>query len=277
MQKPTPTKAKELDPKLPGAYALLGHTLIYRSRQQPTRDAHVADLDEAGAMCEAAVKNAKPDDDQRAMHMLYLSMALLEKANIENDPKLKKELLEKSIKNAQQAVEIEKDKAYPDYAYTALGNAFEDIAWLAGEEPEKNYLAAIDAFEQAINKNPSAPDPLIGRARCFYKALSDTKLDPKFLNRTREEALQAAINDLQQAKQLKPGLVEPDLWMGKANQQMGKFAEADEVLAAAVKLAEEQKLPERSMYIAEWIRNAAQNPNLGNDRGEVVRERALNS
>ena len=178
-------------------------------------------------------------------------MALLEKSNIDNDPKVKKDFLEKSVIVAQQAVELEKDKAYPDYAYTALANALEDVAWIVGVDPEKNYTAAIDAIlGNAIASNPAAPDPLIGRARCYYKAIVDSKLDPKELGHTSEEAMQAAIEDLKQAKQLRPDLVEPSLWLGKANQQLGKLADADEALGDAVKLAEEQKLPERSLYLS---------------------------
>jgi hypothetical protein len=269
------TEAGKLDANLPGAYALQGHALIYRSRQQPTREARLADLAQALASCKAAVDKSKANDDGRALHLLYLSMALLEKANADNDPKVKKDLLEQSVVFAQQAVELEKDKAYPDYAYTALANALEDVAWIVGEDPEKNYLAAINAFGNAIASNPSAPDPLIGRARCYYKAIADSKLDPKFLGRTSEEALQAAIEDLQQAKQLRPDLVEPSLWLGKANQQLGKLVEADEALGEAVKLAEEQKLPERSLYLVEWTRNAAMNSALSpEERGKTVRERA---
>ncbi len=267
--------AKKLDANLPAAYALEGHGLIYRSRQEPTRESRLADLAQALASCKAAVDKSKAGDDQRAMHLLYLSMALLEKANCDNDPKVKKELLDQSVVYAQQAVELEKDKAYPDYAWTALANALEDVAWIVGEDPEKNYLAAIDAFGNAIASNPSAPDPLIGRARCYYKAIADSKLDPKFLGRTSEEAMQSAIADLQQAKLLRPDFVEPNLWIGKANQQLGKFAEADDALAEAVKLAEAQKLPEQALYLVEWTRNAAMNSALvADERGNTVRERA---
>jgi serine/threonine protein kinase len=266
-------EAIKLDPNLPAAFALQGHTLIYRSRREPTREARLADLQQAIATCQKAV-DIKADDDQRAMRLMYLSMAQLEKGTIETDQKIVKDLFAQSIENAQHAVELE--KAYPDYAYTALGNAYEDMAWWANEEPEKNYRAAIDAFSEAINQNPSSPDPLIGRARCFYKAVSISKLDPtKALGRTAEEAAQSAIADLEQAKQLKTGLVEPDLWIGKANQQLGKYTEADESLGAAVKLADDQKLPERSLYIAEWARNAVSNPTLSaEERGKQLRERA---
>ena len=253
------SEAKKLDANLPAAYALEGHSLIYRSRQEPTREARTADLAQALASCKAAVEKSKPTDDQRAMHLLNLSMALLEKANFDNDLKTKKELLDQSVVYAQQAVDLEKDKAYPDYAWTALANALEDIAWVVGEDPEKNYTAAINAFSNAIASNPSAPDPLIGRARCYYKAIADSKLDPKFLGRTSDEAMQAAIEDLNQAKLLRPDLVEPNLWIGKANQQLGKPTEADAALGDAVKLAEEQKLPERSLYLVEWTRNAEPN------------------
>ncbi len=265
--------ASKLDPNLPAAYALQGHALIYRSRQQPSSDARKADLEKALTQCQAAVDKSKADDKERSMHLLYLSMAQLERANFDSDPKVKQDLLEQAVTNAQQAVDLE--KAYPDYAYTALGNALEDVAWQVGQDPEKNYRAAIDAFSQAINSNPAAPTPLVSRARCEYRAIADSKLDPKVLGGTLEEDMQAAIADLEQAKQLNPNAVEPNLWLGKAEQLLNKFTEADAALGEAVKLAEEQKLPERAMFLIEWTRNAALNKDLSDaDRAKTVRERA---
>ena len=267
--------AAKIDANLPAAFALQGHALIYRSRQQPTREARIDDLDQAVEKCSTSVEKSKADDPERGLHLMNQSMALLERANIDNDPKFKKDYLEKSIAAAQQAVELEKDKAYPDYAYTALANALEDMAWIVGVDPAKNYTAAIEQFSAAIASNPAAPDPLIGRARCFYKAIVDSKIDPKELGHTSDEAMQAAIGDLQQAQQLNPNLVEPNLWLGKANQQLKKFAEADTALSKAVSLAEEQKLPERALYVFNWARNAESNPTAAPARRtKTVRERA---
>ena len=93
---------------LPAAYALQGHALIYRSRQQPSSDARKADLDKALAQCKAAVDKSKAEDKERSMHLLYLSMAQLERANFDSDPKVKKELLNQAVANAQQAVDLGK-------------------------------------------------------------------------------------------------------------------------------------------------------------------------
>ncbi len=266
-------EASKIDPNLPAAFALQGHALIYRSRQEATRQARLTDLDQALAMSTKSVEKSKAEDKERSMHLLYVSMAHLEMANFETDPKVKKEHLEQAVQAARQAIDLE--KAYPDYAYVALGNALEDLAWLVGDEPEKNFTAAIDAFSHAIDSNLAAAGPWIGRGRCFYKAVADVKLDPKFLGRTTEEALQAAIADFEQAKQLQPNMVEPNLWLGKANQQLGKFAEADAALGDAVRMAEEQKLRERGMYLIEWARNPMLNPALSADeRSKMVRERA---
>ncbi len=139
----------------------------------------------------------------------------------------------------------------------------------------KNYDAAIEQFSAAIASNPAAPDPLIGRARCFYKAIVDSKIDPQEFHRTADEAMQAAIQDLQQAQQLNPNLVEPNLWLGKADQQLKKIADADIAFANAVKLAEAQKLPEQALYLFQWAHNAELNPTASPaERTNTVRERA---
>src|SRR5262249_50185263 len=119
------TEARKIDANFPAAYALEGHALIYRSRQRPTSDARRADLDQTCADCKSAVDKSKTDDKDRAMNLLYLSMAELEKGVIDTDTKTKKELLQQAKENAEKAVELEKDKAYPDYAYTALADALE--------------------------------------------------------------------------------------------------------------------------------------------------------
>src|SRR5262249_43724821 len=265
------TEARTIDANFPAAYALEGHALIYRSRQRPTSEARAADLDQAVAECQSAVKKSKSDDKDRAMHLLYLSIAELEKGVIDTDTKTKKELLQQAKENAEKAVELEKEKAYPDYAYTALANALEDLAWVLGEEPEKNYPAAIDAFSKAIAANYAAADPLIGRAGRDYKAVADSKVDPKVLDRTADEAIAAAIEDLKKAKELNGKLIEPDLWLGKAYQLQKKFGAADAALGDAVKLAQDQKLPEVALYLTEWARNAM----LNTDLSDAEREKQL--
>ncbi len=55
-------EAAKLDTNLPAAFALQGHALIYRSRQQPTREARIADLDQAVEKCNLSVEKSKEDD-----------------------------------------------------------------------------------------------------------------------------------------------------------------------------------------------------------------------
>jgi serine/threonine protein kinase/tetratricopeptide (TPR) repeat protein len=267
-------EASKIDPNLPAAFALQGHALMYRSRQDPTRDSRMADLDQSLAKSQLAVEKSKPDDKERPTHLLYVSMAHLEKANFETDPQIRKDHLLKAVEAAEEAVKTE--KVYTDYAQVALGNALEDLGWLVGEKPEENFAAAIRAFSEAINSNLASADPWVSRARCYYRAMVDAKIDPKVLDRnSTEEVLQAAIADLQQARQLNENLIEPNLWLGKAYQQIGKFKEADEALTETARLAEEQKLPERALYLAEWARSALANQSLSDaERSKVVRDRA---
>ena len=114
-------------------------------------------MDRAVEKCSTSVEKSKADDPEARAALDEPEHGAVERANIDNDPKFKKDYLEKSIAAAQQAVELEKDKAYPDYAYTALANALEDMAWIVGVDPAKNYNAAIEQFSAAIASNPACP------------------------------------------------------------------------------------------------------------------------
>ncbi|HEY2882745.1 MAG TPA: tetratricopeptide repeat protein, partial [Pirellulales bacterium] len=68
-------EAAKIDANLPAAFALQGHALIYRSRQQPTREARIADLDQAVANCKLSIEKSTNDDPERGLHLLNFSMA----------------------------------------------------------------------------------------------------------------------------------------------------------------------------------------------------------
>ena len=67
------------------------------------------------------------------------------------------------------------DQSYKDLALTRLGNAYEDLAWLAKVSVNENYQSALDKFEEAIKERPDLPDPWVGRGRCFYKREADSR------------------------------------------------------------------------------------------------------
>ncbi len=104
----------------------------------------------------ARLPSTNPKSTTNSAHALAVSQhGPTRTRNFDSDPKVKKDLLDQAVTNAQQAVDLE--KAYPDYAYTALGNALEDVAWQVGEDPEKNYRAPRMLFHKPSTVTPPLP------------------------------------------------------------------------------------------------------------------------
>ena len=92
----------------------------------------------------------------------------------------KKELKE-AVKLADEAVQAAGHR-YVRGAQLALGNASEDLAWLAAESPEKNYARAIVAFRRMNAGFSKDPQSSISEARCYYRIVVQSRLAPTFFN-----------------------------------------------------------------------------------------------
>src|SRR5262249_47777639 len=149
--------------------------LIRRGRLSSSRQGLLDDLKEVDNACEQGLKLTKSKDPVRAEFLRLSGMAKMERASYEIDPVKKETLLTDAITNLKDADEI--PNPYRDYTCHALGNTYEDLAWLAKKDPETNYRLAISAFAQAIFIDSSSALYRCSRGRCYVKFLLESK-DP---------------------------------------------------------------------------------------------------
>ncbi|MHC4400065.1 MAG: serine/threonine-protein kinase [Planctomycetota bacterium] len=223
--------------------ALIENRLEYLRNARTEADKALADPlpgDEAKAL--------PPHDPERSDAWLTRSFALVELANytpFEEDPDYSIRVgdLEQSVLDGNHAKEIERERPYEPHL--ALGNAYEDLAWLAEENQETNFRLAITAFERAFSE--SKKDSVRGRVklsqgRCYYRILEyNHQVDPdldlgailpanlqgKEMAEHSREALTAAIEYLEKAQGREHLLAEAYRFRSKLNRLQGMSAETD--------------------------------------------------
>lgn len=263
-----------LDDALSAGHAIRSQACLLLSRCQARRGDLLEYLKNAIDSGERAVKC--PDTERYLPSwLLNLSSAYVEKANYEprRDEKQVDEWLNAARKHADRAVALPKNPKYQaDYPYLALGNAYEDLAWLAEVDPEKNYLEAINAFREAAKQRlyPAQASTSIGR--CYCRALMETFVKPEALELANKEAVldaadKACVDALKaDANQAEASLNRALIAGQKAliAGQRSQWTQADEYYGQADKYYEQAKewasSPDhpmyryRLMYIAQWVR-----------------------
>ncbi len=266
--------AVALDGQSPAVRGVHAEAHLRKSRTQDVRKARIDDLKKAMESAEVAcraLRSAKADslDAQRALpgYMLTLSMARLEYANFESDKR--QEYLDEAAKLARDAARLvgEKDpRAFT--TYMALGNACEDLAWAADQDPEKFYAEAIQAFNRAsqVRQLPSAEvERSIGR--CYYRAAVESVLD-RLAGLGRTGMLHQAARHLEQVtRQLDPNDAEAWYFLGIVywNQDPANYAKAAECFETAKKVAQAHNRPEYAYYVLQWAVFPWNDPNLRRD------------
>jgi len=264
------------DAEYPGGHALLGNVLILQSRELPSALDRTPLLSKAVDSCTKAIELTDPGDKELANYLINRSAAYVEWANFTIDTTLKSQqrLLTEARTDGQKAVDLE--TPYRDYAYRALGNATEDLAWLV--KKRELYPDAIKAFGGAIEERADMAVAWMDRGRCRFKAVGQGGYDA--------EMLDDAVKDLTEAARRNPSLAEAHYWLGRienhrrdydeANSHLskalqidpkyhpaafwkanvaaarGKFAESDPLFETAVRLASEAKSVQRLVYLMEW-------------------------
>ncbi len=277
------------------AHGLKSHAQLIRARRQDRFEDRVADLAESIAAGERAVDAGEighaPDSDEfLPTYLLNLSSAYVEKANFEKDPTGEKqtEYLNLAVQYAQRAEQLE--SRYPDYVHLALGNAYEDLAWLAEKDSPENYCRSIHAFSTALKLYPLSAQALCNRGRCQYRYAADTRLDAKHLRESEllqsldpkyaamqdlDAVVDASKSDFQEALKLDPGMIEAYYFSAMAHQFQSRPAEADALYLQAKDRAVATEHPHRASYIAMWAAFPLSDPRLTpQQRSESARDRA---
>jgi hypothetical protein len=141
----------------------------------------------------------------------------------------------------------------------ALGNAYEDLAWICREDSIKNFSQAIAAFQRAAGNSAVVPAVAVySSGRCYYKLASDTFLYAKELEnqdlikiRGATDAWRKAEEEITRSLQLDPNNHEALSKLADVYYYRNNYAKGDECLQMAVKLTANDPTT-RSMYLLQW-------------------------
>jgi serine/threonine protein kinase len=123
------------------------------------------------------------------------------------------------------------------FAYEAAANAYEDLAWHARVEPEKNFAKAIEHLTNSVALNRNSPAAHMALARSYYKMIVEAGVNRKFSR----ENLGTARRELEEAIKLAGDgqNAEAHLWLAKVIQ--ATHVDEKTSLEAAQKLLKEEE------------------------------------
>ncbi|OAI54642.1 hypothetical protein AYO44_14575 [Planctomycetaceae bacterium SCGC AG-212-F19] len=259
-------KALELNKDLPSAHGLHGHTLLLRSRQEKVALKRLEPARAAVRAYDEAVRLGQSRQDaggELAAALTGRSTARVELANYlppATDRKELESLLHGARDDATAASKIE-NRGDPDYAWAALGNALEDMAWLLKQN--ELYPAAVRAFTQAINLRGDLATYWLARGRCQYRQVVFGKDDRKIL--------ESAANDMNEALKNAPRpdeKTEASFWRAKILVAQGDLKSAEKDFEAA---AQSTSSSGWSVYALEWASLALSEAGRQSDAKERAR------
>jgi hypothetical protein len=234
--------AQEKDSSLPGGHGMLGYVSLLRSRAQSDPSTRVRHLQDAIAAFSQAITLCDQQgnlDGDLGTYLTNRTTAYVELGNF--DPVERRQHLDNARKDGERATDL--NERYPEYAWDALGNALEDIAWMLGET--EKYAKAIEAFDQAVQARDDSAKYRMDRGRCYYKRVAFGREDPRFLD--------DAWSDLKKATEFDPEMGEAFYWLAKTQLARSDYAEADKSFAEAVRLANQQNSSyDLAAYLRDW-------------------------
>ena len=227
-----------------------------------------------------AIELCPEGSDDLATYLVYRSCAGLERANCSRATRSSAdEDLSLARNDAEKAERLNKSlkQKDPDFPFLALGNAWEDIAWLMEHDPEGSYDNAIKAFESAKIKRFLSARASCGIGRCYYRMVVETCLYPGVRNRpNRKELMQKCENELKNAvKNALPEELDAVIarrWLGSVYQRQEQYEKADGYYKEAKKMAGDQKLASQAIYVAYWARLPLFSPSLQPDALSRVKD-----
>ncbi len=243
-------------PNLHGAFGVRAYALFMRAGQHSKRDEILQELRDAIKAGEEAVEDCPKDSNTaRASYWSNLGLAHLYVGNYEVNAEKKKQHFDKAKELASQAAKLVHE--YDHSARFLLGNIYEDLASQVGEDPKQNYLEAKKRFEEVLDKNPLSAQARSSRARCIFKALTISSLNPQDIGLAgdRDAALKKCGDDLEEAIQYAVQdvvRIEAYCYFGQVYEQQGNWAKADENLGKAAELAKQSKASTQAAYVSVW-------------------------
>ena len=287
--------------KNPNQFSVLnlrGNARFINSRQQKTVPDMLGELGKAGRGAETLDPLARQADSKFAVEatrcFLLLSMLHLERGNYDNSLNRAKafedarDYGEDALAACEKIPDTQKQHLYRRLAHEAIGNAAEDLAWLARVVPVKTHFTkALNNFLSAKTVPGSSTSPLMSLGRCYYKIVAESgkkendritvPLDASFYNgMSRLDMLKAAKQELTDATKSSLPLekAEAHFWLGRVLQILPHFSEhqpaeaaqkdldesewkaADGELWAAAEIARNKELADN--YITVYARFAAE-------------------
>jgi serine/threonine protein kinase len=262
------------NPNLGGGYGLLAMSLGAADviAKLPA-EKRVAQLKESRDAYQKAIDRTKDDDEFKPTYLYNRSNVLLQLAHLD-DPAHFADYIKEAATDAERAVEFREHARKPQYAYGALGNALEDLAWkVGGKDKLDRYARAVEAFEQADRL--AVTDPAyrtrakISQGRCHYLRVAFGNDKPTYLDQA-VDILKGVADDLTDSKGASQiaNRFQALLWLGNAYRLKGDFDNAEQALDQAVKLI--PQLGGRKDWADECLRAWAQLPL---DRAEWLKAR----
>lgn len=261
-----------VNPGYHGSYGLLAMASLADARRRHDRAEQTALAKMAVDACEeslrleavAAQKSGTQDRVSRVFYLLHLGESYVALANYSSSdsPVPRAKRLETAIEKIKEAQSDNHDNLYADYAWLTLGNAHEDLAWLAKLDVNKNYDEATKAFTEAKRIAPDPARALANLGRCYYKREADS-YQPGYID--------LAEKDLTEAIAARKDFAEAYRWLGDVYRFKKQYDKADENFETALQLAKAQNSSNAATYAMLWARVRLDDPAFNQRK---VRERA---
>jgi tetratricopeptide (TPR) repeat protein len=246
--------ALKFQPKLHRAFGVQTYTLLIRAGSQPTHGQIRKDLTDAIAAGEQAVKSCPEKHKAYTTYLLNLGIAYLRLGYYETDAEKKKKHLGAGRDAATRAAK--KEHEFGHEASLLLGNIYEDLASQVGESPQENYREALKRFSDVLQRNPQSAEASCSHARCSFKAIMRSRVDPRELGLgDRDAVLKGCVRDLSRAVEYAPDdtiRIEAYYYLGEVYDELGDRTKADENMGKAAELAIKSKASTQAAYVYGW-------------------------
>jgi serine/threonine protein kinase/tetratricopeptide (TPR) repeat protein len=255
-----------LAPDYPVAYSTLARVLYRQSEGEAKPRAKLDNLRQAAGAYKKAIelydarmaKHKTPPDKRLADLLVDYSKVSLDRGNSPAcPPPERRSSFYEARDSARRAATL--PRLFQEYAFTAEGNALEDIAQFLGENPGETFGLAVQAFGKAKERRQDLAKSWLDLGRCEYKWAALGRHDDA-------QNLKNAIYDLKKVGTLGPETMEAAeafYWLGKLYGMQKEFPQADAAFRQAIDLAWKLERPDDWMvYSNDWAQLAIEQARL---------------